>query len=136
MGRQRLSRWLEGRAESDRRALPLDEAMDYVAGLSGRSFDPRVVDVLKSHYREFERLVHNTPLRNRKLSKDLIVSRGDAPDAGFEKTAGDRSAALADSIGAARQQMRDIPDLASLAERLKHFVPYDCLASIFGMEPF
>ena len=30
-----------------RRALPLDEAMDYVAGLSGRSFDPQVVEILK-----------------------------------------------------------------------------------------
>ncbi len=70
-----------------RRALPLDEAMDYVAGLSGRSFDPQVVEILKANYREFERLAQSTPLRNHRLSKDLIVSRGDAPDAGFEKSA-------------------------------------------------
>src|ERR1019366_10740288 len=44
-----------------RRALPLDEAMDYVAGLSKRSFDPQVVEILKANYREFERLAQNTP---------------------------------------------------------------------------
>jgi diguanylate cyclase (GGDEF)-like protein/putative nucleotidyltransferase with HDIG domain len=70
-----------------RRALPLEEAMDYVAGLSGRSFDPLVVDILKANYREFEHLAQSTPLRNHRLSKDLIVKRGDAPDAGFEKSA-------------------------------------------------
>ncbi len=70
-----------------RRALPLDEAMNYVAGLSARSFDPQVVDILKANYREFERLAQNTPLRNHRLSKDLIVRRGEAPDAGFEKSA-------------------------------------------------
>ncbi|HTC37105.1 MAG TPA: HD domain-containing phosphohydrolase [Bryobacteraceae bacterium] len=111
-----------------RPALPLEEAMNYVAGLSGHSFDPRVVDILKSHYREFERSVQSTPLRNHRLDKDVIVSRGDAPDAGFEKRAGDRGAALPDSVAAARHEMRDIADLAGLAERLKHFVPYDCLA--------
>jgi diguanylate cyclase (GGDEF)-like protein/putative nucleotidyltransferase with HDIG domain len=88
-----------------RRALPLDEAMDYVAGLSSRAFDPQVVDILKANYREFERLAQSTPLRNHKLSKDLIVSRGDAPDAGFEKSASSTAAAGASGasgvIGAA-----------------------------------
>ena len=114
-----------------RRALPLDEAMDYVAGLSARSFDPQVVDILKANYREFERLAQSTPLRNHKLSKDLIVVRGDAPDAGFEKSAsspatagaaaaaatggdasGDRAQVPADSIASARQTMRTIVDLS------------------------
>jgi diguanylate cyclase (GGDEF)-like protein/putative nucleotidyltransferase with HDIG domain len=118
-----------------RRALPLEEAMDYVAGLSGRSFDPQVVDILKANYREFEHLAQSTPLRNHRLSKDLIVKRGDAPDAGFEKSAsangngtsgavgiaggvgnggGDRNRAQtpADSITSARQEIRAIVDLA------------------------
>ena len=104
-----------------RRALPLDEAMNYVAGLSARSFDPQVVDILKANYREFEQLAQNTPLRNHRLSKDLIVSRGEAPDAGFEKSAsaiakagatGDRVPTAADSIASARQEMRVIVDLA------------------------
>ena len=130
-----------------RRALPLDEAMNYVAGLAAKSFDPQVVDILKANYREFEQLAQNTPLRNHKLSKDLIVSRGEAPDAGYEKSAssgaaGNRGEAQADSIASARQEMRVIVDLALdlsktlrledilsiLATRLKQLVPYDCLA--------
>ncbi len=113
-----------------RRALPLEEAMDYVAGLAGKSFDPQVVDILKANYREFESLAQSTPLRNHKLSKDLIVKRGDAPDAGFEKsaastgtagavgttgavgTAGDRVQTPADSIASARQEMKAVVDLA------------------------
>ena len=89
-----------------RRALPLDEAMDYVAGLSARSFDPQVVEILKANYREFERLAQSTPLRNHKLSKDLIVSRGDAPDAGFEKSA---SAAAASGVCWSRKTRRRTP---------------------------
>ena len=133
-----------------RRALPLDEAMAYVAGLSARSFDPQVVNILQANYREFERLAQSTPLRNHRLSKDLIVSRGEAPDAGFEKSAssaaagasGDRGQAPADSIASARREMQVIVDLAMdlskslrmedilsiLAARLKQLVPYDCLA--------
>jgi diguanylate cyclase (GGDEF)-like protein/putative nucleotidyltransferase with HDIG domain len=128
-----------------RRALPLDEAMNYVAGLSGKSFDPQVVDILKGNYREFEQLAQSTPLRIHKLSKDLIVSRGDAPDAGYEKSAASSSANRenqADSIATARQEMRVIVDLALdlskslrmedvlaiLAARLKQLVPYDCMA--------
>ncbi len=132
-----------------RRALPLDEAMGYVAGLAGKSFDPQVVDILKANYREFEQLAQNTPLRNHKLSKDLIVSRGAAPDAGFEKSTSAAAGSLpnggeapVDSIASARQEMRVIVDVALdlsktlrmedilsiLATRLKQLVPYDCLA--------
>ncbi len=132
-----------------RRALPLDEAMNYVAGLAAKSFDPQVVDILKANYREFERLAQNTPLRNHRLSKDLIVRRGEAPDAGFEKSASTAMApggrvpgAAADSIATAREEIRAIVDLAMdlskslrmedilsiLAARLKQLVPYDCLA--------
>lgn len=128
-----------------RRALPLDEAMDYVAGLAGRSFDPLVVQILKANYREFERMAQNTPVRNHRLSKDMVVVRGDAPDAGFEKsaaTSGGPGQNPADSIASARQEMRVIVDLALdlskslrmedilsiLAARLKQLVPYDCLA--------
>ena len=134
-----------------RRALPLDEAMEYVAGLSARSFDPQVVNILQANYREFERLAQSTPLRNHRLSKDLIVSRGDAPDAGFEKSASVAAGASgaaesgqspADAIASARQEMQVIVDLAMdlsktlrredilsiLAARLKQLVPYDCMA--------
>jgi len=128
-----------------RRALPLEEAMDYVAGLSGRAFDPQVVDILKANYREFERLAQSTPLRNHRLSKDLIVSRGDAPDAGFEKSAGaavtspagaagataasagvagvapgDRVQIPVDSVASARQEMTAIVELATDLSKSLH----------------
>jgi diguanylate cyclase (GGDEF)-like protein/putative nucleotidyltransferase with HDIG domain len=127
-----------------RRALPLEEAMDYVAGLSGRSFDPQVVDILKANYREFEQLAQSTPLRVHRLSKDLVVRRGDAPDAGFEKSAASagKQRTAADAIASAQQEIRAIVELALdlsrslrmedilsiLAERLKQVVPFDCLA--------
>jgi diguanylate cyclase (GGDEF)-like protein/putative nucleotidyltransferase with HDIG domain len=130
-----------------RRALPLDEAMEYVAGLSGRSFDPQVIEILKGNYREFESLAQCAPLRVHKLSKDLIVTRGEAPDAGYEKSAPSSGAPGAgatpvDAIAGARQEIRLVVDLAIdiskslrmgdilsiLAERLKLFVPFDCMA--------
>lgn len=128
-----------------RRALPLDEAMEYVAGLSGKSFDPQVVETLNANYQEFERLAQSTPLRNHKLSKDLVVGRGAAPDAGYEKSATVAAGAggtPADSIAKARQEIQGIVDLSTdltkslrmedilsmMAERLKHLAPYDCLA--------
>ncbi len=130
-----------------RRALPLEEAMGYVAGLSGKSFDPQVVDILKANYIEFEHLAQSTPLRNHKLSKDLIVGQGKAPDAGYEQSGSSAPTAGAaggltptDAIASARQEMRVIVDLALdlskslraqdilsiLAARLKQLVPYDC----------
>lgn len=135
-----------------RRALPLDQAMEYVAGLSGRSFDPQVVEILQANYREFEQLAQNTPVRNHKLSKDLVVIRGQAPDAGFEQsaksgTASAEQGAAPDAIAAARQEMRLIVDVALdlskslrtddilsiIAVRLKQLVPYDCMV-IYGRE--
>ena len=132
-----------------RRALPLDDAMNYVASLSGRSFDPQVVEVLKHHYRDFERLAQSTPLQSTRLRKDIVVSRGDAPDAGFEKSPGTSAdsneelvKAHAASLASARREMQTVLELAQdvsgslrpqellsvLAERLKQIVPYDCIA--------
>src|ERR1700722_14529921 len=42
-----------------RRALPLAEAMAYVVSQSGKSFDPRVVDVLKRRYSDLEEIARN-----------------------------------------------------------------------------
>ena len=132
-----------------RRALPLDEAMDYVASLSGRSFDPKVIDVLKMSYKEFEVLAQQAPVRENRIEKNLIVSRGDAPDAGFEK---DRPSAMEspsehakvfmESIASARHEVQTILELTQdlsgslrleetlsmVAERLKKIVPFDCIA--------
>ena len=130
-----------------RRALPLDDAMDYVAGLSGRHFDPKVIEILKKHYREFERLAQNTPFAITRLRKDIIVNRGGAPDAGYEKNQVPAefevsAKAQASSVASSRRGMQAILELAQdasgslrpeellslAAERLKFIVPYDCIA--------
>lgn len=67
-----------------RPALPLDEAMDKVESESGKAFDPRVVAALKARYIELEQLAKaQEPEERPKLSTDVKVHRGAAPDAGF-----------------------------------------------------
>src|SRR5262249_26112454 len=68
-----------------RRALPLDEAMERVRAESGRSFDPRVVDVLGRRYREFEELARKKTGDKSPLSTGIRVEHGAAPAAGFEE---------------------------------------------------
>jgi len=132
-----------------RRALPLEQAMDYVVSLSGQSFDPRVVEILKTHYREFEQSVQRTPLRQQHLEKELTVFRGDAPAAGFEKnqtaavlTGQERHRDFMSSIASARHEVQTIFELthdlsgslrledtlSMFASRLKQIVPFDCIA--------
>ncbi len=132
-----------------RRALPLDEAMNYVVSMAGRHFDPQVVEILKDNYRNFEQLAQKTPVRGHRSIKNLIVSRGGAPDAGYEKSAvalveatKEYARRPAASIASARREIQTILELtrdlsgllrpeeslAVLAERLKQLVPFDCLA--------
>ena len=135
-----------------RRALPLDEAMAYVASHAGRSFDPQVVEILKGHYRDFEALSTKAPIRIG-LDTQVVVSRGGAPDAGYQKdatappaqrgmnepvSAGSTDASLA----AARYELQTVLELARelsgslrleetlalIAQGLKRLVPYDCIA--------
>ena len=67
-----------------RKALPLDDAMAIVVRESGVSFDPRVVELLQKRYVELEKLANEQPMKAPpKLSTDIKVERGSAPDAGF-----------------------------------------------------
>jgi diguanylate cyclase (GGDEF)-like protein/putative nucleotidyltransferase with HDIG domain len=131
-----------------RKALPLDDAMQWVADQAGKAYDPKVVAVLKSSYKELEEIVHSasqTPDRH-KLSTDLKVERGKAPANGFavDKSAEPASqAAFLSSIAAARQEAQalfeltqDLGNSLSLSEtlsvlsgRLKRLVPYDAIAT-------
>ena len=70
-----------------RKALPLAEAMKQVAAESGKSFDPRVVEVLKRRYLELEKTASES-LKSQmlnSLSYTRIVQRGAHPGAGFEQ---------------------------------------------------
>jgi diguanylate cyclase (GGDEF)-like protein/putative nucleotidyltransferase with HDIG domain len=128
-----------------RKALPLDEAMEHIASLAGSSFDPCVIEVLKLHYREFETLTKQAPLRKSILAKDLAVSRGAAPDAGFQKDRQEPESAkevFMASIVSARQEAQAILELTHelggslrldqtlsvVEDKLRQLVPFDCLA--------
>jgi putative nucleotidyltransferase with HDIG domain len=131
-----------------RKALPLDEAMAKVASEAGTSFDPRIVEILQRRYRELEKLATEQPLQAPpKLSTDIKVERGSAPDAGFvelPKTPATASARLdlTARLGLAQRCGKEIIEIrrqsatlvgmndifSLLAVRLKHLVPHDSMA--------
>jgi diguanylate cyclase (GGDEF)-like protein/putative nucleotidyltransferase with HDIG domain len=129
-----------------RRAMSLDDAMNEVVAQAGKSFDPRVVLILKRHYVELERMAQAMAESTAKLSTDVKVERGAAPAAGYQGSAphtapGNESDFLS-SIAAARQEVQllfelvqDLGNSLSLDEtlsvvaaRLKKIVPYDAIA--------
>src|SRR5579863_3272152 len=131
-----------------RRALPLNEVMQRLGAESGKSFDPKVVDILKKRYVSLEKLAlaqfgqEVNPL----LSTGVKVERGLAPAAGFEsisvKDGLGHEATFLSSIAAARQEAQTLFELSqdlgaslSLVEtlsvfsvRLRSLVPYDAIA--------
>jgi diguanylate cyclase (GGDEF)-like protein/putative nucleotidyltransferase with HDIG domain len=129
-----------------RKALPLAEAMAEIAKEAGKSFDPRIVEVLQRRYLEFENLTikHSNENPMDALNLSATVERGLRPAAGFERSA-DRSGDQKDflsSIASARQEAytlyelsQDIGSSLSLTEtlslvamRLQKLVPYDSIA--------
>jgi putative nucleotidyltransferase with HDIG domain len=128
-----------------RKALPLDEAMSKVVEESGKSFDPKVVEVLHHRYIELEKLATEQPLQAPpKLSTDIKIERGLAPDAGFAESPQTPATELPKHstalISVAQRYAREIvgfsdkgvslsiADVASLlALRLKPLVPYDSM---------
>jgi putative nucleotidyltransferase with HDIG domain len=131
-----------------RKALPLDEAMAKVASEAGAAFDPQVVDILQRNYVKWEQLARLQPLQAPpKLSTDVKVERGLAPDAGFANTdeapaTSSASMHFASRLAAAREQSETLSRLRSLlgaplcledilsllALRLKLLVPHDSMA--------
>ena len=128
-----------------RRALPLNEAMGVVTKQSGEAFDPAIVEVLKQHYVELERLVLEKakPLTGSELSVDAHIEAGAAPDAGFEHSA--PSAPETDfisTISSARQEAQMLFELSQdlgsslrlddtlsvMSTRLRRLTPYDAIA--------
>jgi len=131
-----------------RKALPLDEAMDRVVQMSGTSFDPRVVEVLKRRYVELEQIAQNQSMSTSTpgLSTHLRIERGLEPAAGFEHSAGGSAVTnesdFLSSIASARQEAQtlfevsqDLGNSLSLGEtlsvlsmRLRKVIPYDSIA--------
>src|SRR2546430_1782643 len=134
-----------------RRALPLEEAMSRLEEESGKSFDPKVVQVLERKYVDLEQLVHQRTdsLGKQKLSTevkdpDKNVERAIKPAAGFEAQGQRQSPerSFLSSIAAARQEAQTLFELSqdlgaslSLGEtlsvfsvKLKRLIPYDAIA--------
>ena len=126
-----------------RRALPLDEAMKEVVRLSGKEFDPAVVEVLARRYVELERMALSQH-PSKALKTDMVIERGEAPAAGFEREAAidPNDSGFLTAIAAARQEAHTLFELShelgsslSLGEtlsllgvRLQKLVPYDTIA--------
>lgn len=121
-----------------RRALPLDEAMAHVVRESGKAFDPRVVAALQARYIELEHLARSQkPEERPKLSLDVRVERGAAPDAGFAASAVPSSQShtglnLIDVLTRTEEPLTLDETLSAAALRLRHLVPFDAFA-IFAL---
>jgi diguanylate cyclase (GGDEF)-like protein/putative nucleotidyltransferase with HDIG domain len=129
-----------------RKALPLDQVIKLLVQDSGKAFDPKVVDVLQKRYRDLEKLITPTSIEaDSKLSTEVKVERGDAPDAGFERSTrkeGHGEIKFVDAIASARQEAQTLFELSqdlggslSLDEtlsvfsvKLRRLVPYDAIA--------
>jgi len=116
-----------------RRALPLDDAMAHVGRESGKAFDPRVVAALQSRYIELEQLARSqAPEERPKLSLDVKVKRGAAPDAGFAASVPSSSQSggttLIDVLSHEEEPFTLEETLSTSALRLRHLVPFDAMA--------
>ena len=136
-----------------RRALPLDQAMEEVSKLAGKSFDPQIVELLQRNYVRLEKMATSQPAPAARLSTDLKIERGEAPAAGFEvsepvSSGGSGEPGFMNSIAAARKEghllfelTQDLGTSLSLDEtlsvvaaRLKRLIPYDAIAVFVARE--
>jgi putative nucleotidyltransferase with HDIG domain/diguanylate cyclase (GGDEF)-like protein len=125
-----------------RRAMPLEEVTERLESEAGKSFDPRVVQVLKQRHLEFEKLAKKglKSLPWSKLSTDMNSAAATGfVESGFKDNL---QATFLTSIAAARQEAQTLLELSqdlgaslSLGEtlsvfsvKLKRLVPYDSIA--------
>jgi diguanylate cyclase (GGDEF)-like protein/putative nucleotidyltransferase with HDIG domain len=130
-----------------RKAIPLEEAMRWVAEQSGKAYDPKVVQLLQKNYQRLEELVRGQvgSAYRQKLSTAFKVERGRAPANGFQVSTDydpANQASFLQSIAAARKEAQTLFELtqdlgtslslsdtlSALSEGLKKLVPYDTMA--------
>ncbi len=133
-----------------RKALPLEKAMDVVISESGKSFDPRVVDVLKRRYVECEAKARKAAVGReiKSLSKNLKLLPGEPSDPGLKTSPGtpaNKEPEPTDflvSIAAARFESQALFEMAQdlgnslslpetlmlMATRLKKLIEYNAVA--------
>jgi len=101
-----------------RPALPLDQAMKQIAEEAGRSFDPKVVEVLWRRHRDLEQLAKSNLGAHSLLSTNRKVDRGNRPDAGLDVWAisslakNDKSTDFLSTISAAGREGKLLLELA------------------------
>jgi diguanylate cyclase (GGDEF)-like protein/putative nucleotidyltransferase with HDIG domain len=129
-----------------RKALPLDEAMKLIVKESGKSYDPKVVEILSRRYVELEAsaVLSLETAGKDKHSFSYNVEKGDKPGTGFEINLKQRIHGQADflsSIASARQEAHTLFELSQdlgnslsldetlslVAMRLRKLVPYDSI---------
>ncbi len=126
-----------------RRALPLDEAMQIVISESGKSHDPKVVEILAKRYIQLEQEATQLDKPAVQLSIDAKIERGDSPAAGFESAANtEQPGDFRSQIAAAGREAQFTLELVSklgdttgmaetlsvLSSRLTQLIPCDAIA--------
>ena len=130
-----------------RRALPLDDVIARLSTESGKSFDPKVVDVLLRRHKQIEKLLHkSTSKAQAKLSTDIRVEHGAAPASGFENSSQSKrppmsEATFLDSVAAAKQEVQILFEISQelgkslslddtlsvFASKIRRLIPYDSI---------
>ena len=127
-----------------RRAMSPEEAMGNLSAEKGRSFDPRVVEVMERRYLELEAMVKTMETERRRLDFAPRIDRDVAPSSGYAEAANEaevRTTSFLSSIISARQEAQLLFELAQtlgnslslketlsvVASRLKQMIPYDAI---------
>jgi len=128
-----------------RQALSPQESMKALTAEKGRSFDPRVVEIMERRYLELEGMVNTMETERRRLDIAPRVDRPAAPSSGFAEVANDaeiRTTSFLSSIISARQEAQLLFELAQtlgnslslketlsvVAIRLKQMIPHESIA--------
>jgi diguanylate cyclase (GGDEF)-like protein len=121
------------------------EALDNLSAEKGRSFDPRVVEVMERRYLELEAMVNAMETERRRLDITPKIDRDAAPSSGYADAPNEaevRAASFLTSIISARQEAQLLFELAQtlgnslslketlsvVASRLKQMIPHDAIA--------
>jgi len=127
-----------------RQAMSPAEAMSNLSAEKGRSFDPRVVEIMERRYLELEMMVNSIETERRRLDVAPKVDRGFAPSSGFAEVPNEaevRATSFLTSIISARQEAQLLFELAQtlgnslslketlsvVAGRLKELIPHDAI---------
>src|SRR5260370_14215119 len=120
------------------------EAVSNLSAEKGRSFDPRVVEIMERSYLELEMMVNYIETERRRLDVAPKVDGGFAPASGFAEVPNEaevRATSFLTSIISARQEAQLLFELAQtlgnslslketlsvVAGRLKELIPHDAI---------